>query len=172
MEDRRQKTEDRGRKSPSYGRRAAGLTLIEMVVAFSAALIVFFATGIMMVFGQRSLNHGWEQANLQRNASYAMLRIKQSIRAGTLAQLDEDGRGVKVYRPAGWIRFWFVPAQRDLRYQLEGEEERTLLDNMVESMTFEIDSDSHKTVTVGLELQKDNCEARILSTTLLRNYGT
>jgi hypothetical protein len=149
-------------------RRAAGLTLIELVVAFSTACVVFFATAIIMVFGQRSLNHGWQQANLQRDASYAQLKIKQSIRGATQATLDEDGNGVKIFHAAGWIRFWFVSGPKDLRYQLEGEDERTLLDGVVENATFNVTGSK---VTVNIELQNGDCEALLATTTMMRNYS-
>jgi prepilin-type N-terminal cleavage/methylation domain-containing protein len=148
----------------------AGLTLIELVVAMSAGCIVFLATAAMLFFGQKSLNHGWQQANLQRDASYAMLKIRQSIRCGNKADLEGDGEGLKIYHNATWIRFWFVPAQNNLQYQLEGEQEQILLDGVVENATFEVDPNTHRTVTVDLELRNGNCEAHFLSTAMMRNY--
>jgi hypothetical protein len=142
-----------------------------MMVALVGAIIVLLATAIIMVFGQRSLNRGWQQANLQRDAAYAMLKVKQSIRTGTQAELDGDGLGVKIYHNAGWIRFWFVPGQKDLRYQIEGGDERTLLNNVVENATFEVDSTTHKTATVAFELQDGASETQLSSTTLMRNYA-
>lgn len=147
-----------------------GLTLIELMVALAVGLIVMLGTTSLLAFAQKSWNREWEQANLQRDVARAMLKVKQSIRSGTHAELDEDGYGVKIYHTGAWIRFWFVPGQKDLRYQLEGEAEQTLLDGTVQNATFEVDTTHHKTVTVGLELQKDNCEAQLSSTTLMRNY--
>lgn len=149
-------------------RRAAGLTLIELVVAFSMACIVFFATATILVFGQRSLNHGWQQANLQRDTSYAMLKMKQSIRGATLATLDGDGNGVKIFHTAGWIRFWWLPGPKDLLYQLEGEDQQLLLDGVVDNADFNVDGSK---VTVGLELQNGDCEAQLSTTTMMRNYA-
>jgi hypothetical protein len=150
----------------------SGLTLMELVVAMAAAVIVLFATAIVLVFGQRSYNHGWRQANLQRDAAYAMLKIKQSIRDATSAQLDEDGLGVKIYRPGGWIKFRFVNGSNNLQFQPEGEEEQTLLKGTVLDAAFEVDTVNHKTVTASLELADGDCQARISSTTLMRNFGT
>ncbi len=148
-----------------------GLTLIELMVALVVGLIVMMGTTSLLAFAQKSWNREWDQAALQRDVARAMLKVKQSIRSGTHAELDEDGNGVKIYHTGAWIRFWFVPGQMDLRYQLEGEAEQTLLDGTVQDATFEIDATNHKTVTVGLELQKDNCEAQLSSTTLMRNYS-
>jgi len=144
--------------------------LIELMVAIGVAGIVFLATALVLVFGQKSLNRGWQQANLQRDASYAMLKVKQLTRSGNRAEIDEDGQGVKIYHNTGWVRFWFVPAHKDLRYQLEGEQEHTLLDGVVDAATFEVDSTTHKTVTVGFELEDGGCETRLSSTTFMRNY--
>jgi Tfp pilus assembly protein FimT len=155
------------KQAPRGHRRDAGLTLVELAIAFATAAIVFFATGTIMVFGQRSLNRGWQQANLQREASLAMLKMKQSIRGATNATLDEDGNGVKIYHSAGWIRFWFVPGPKDLRYQLEGEQEQTLLDGVVEQADFAVDASK---VTVDLALLEDDYEARLVTTTMMRNF--
>jgi type II secretory pathway pseudopilin PulG len=149
-------------------RRAAGFTLIELVVAFSIACVVFFALATILVFGQRSLNRGWEQANLQRDTSYAMLKMKQSIRGAIGAALDDDGNGVKIFHAAGWIRFWWLPGPKDLLYQLEGEDQQLLLDGVVENVNFEVDGSK---VTIDLGLEKNNYQTHILSTTMMRNYS-
>lgn len=147
-----------------------GLTLVELMVALTAGLIVMLGTTSLLAIAQKSWNREWEQANLQRDASHAMLKVKQSIRNGTQAALDADGHGVKIYHTAKWIRFWFVPTQKDLRYQIEGEAEQTLLDGVVENATFEVDAATNKAVTVGIELQKGHSEAQFSSTTMMRNY--
>ena len=149
-----------------------GFTLIELVAAVAVGLIVMMGTTLLLALAQKSWNREWDQANLQRDVSLAMLKVKQSIRNGTTAQLDADGHGVKIYHTAGWIRFWFVPAQKTLLYQLEGEAQQTLLNGTVQNATFVVDTTNHKTVTVGLELQKGACEAQLSSTTMMRNYAS
>jgi hypothetical protein len=149
-----------------------GLTLVEIIVALAAASIVILATAIILIFGQRSLDHEWRQANLQRDASYAMLKMKRSIRSATKAELEEYGSVVKIYRNSGWIKYKFVPGQKDLLYQLEGKEGQILLDGVVESATFGIDSAAHNTVTVGLKLKNSESETQISSTIMMRNYGS
>jgi prepilin-type N-terminal cleavage/methylation domain-containing protein len=149
-------------------RRDAGLTLIELVVALSLACIVFFAAATILVFGQKSLNRGWEQANLQRDASYAMLKMKQSIRSATQATLDEDGNGVKIFHTAGWIRFWWLPGPKDLLYQLEGEDQQLLLDGVAEQAHFTVGGNK---VTIDLTLENNNYQTHLLSTTMMRNYA-
>ena len=145
--------------------------MVEMIVALASACIVILATSIIIIYGQRSLDQGYQQMNLQRDASYAMLKMKQSIRGATQAQLDEDGNGVKIYHNTEWIRFWFVPGTKNLLYQLEGEEPQELLGGIVESATFAIDSVKQNTVTVYLGLKNDDCEAQTSSTIMMRNHG-
>ena len=70
-----------------------GLTLIEVMVALAIGLIVMLGTSSFLAFAQKSWNREWDQANLQRDVARAMLKVKQSIRNGTHAQLDADGRG-------------------------------------------------------------------------------
>jgi type II secretory pathway pseudopilin PulG len=147
----------------------AGFTLIELIIAFSTASIVFLAAATILVFGQRSLSRTWQQANLQREASLTTLKIKQSIRGATSAVLDEDENGVTIYHAAGWIRFWFLQGQKDLLYQLQDEEEQTLLDGVVEQANFDVDESK---VTVGLELDDGDCQTQISSTTVMRNYAS
>jgi Tfp pilus assembly protein PilW len=147
------------------------LTFVELLVALSAACIVLLATAVMLFFGQKSMTQGWQQANLQRDAEYAMRKITRSIRHATLTQLDADGKGVTIYQDATWTRFWFVPAQNDLQYQLEGESEQTLLDGVVKNASFQLDPPANKTVTVNLELQNGNSKAALLSTAMMRNYA-
>ena len=124
---------------------------------------------VQVVFGQRSLNHGWQQANLQRDASYVQLKIKKSIRGATSATLDVDNHGVTISHAAGWIRFWWVSGQKDLYYQIEGGDQQLLLDGVVDSAVFNVDGAK---VTVGLELMDGDCEAQLESITTMRNYAS
>lgn len=149
----------------------SGLTLPEIIIALTAGLIVFLATATILVFGQKSWNREWNQTNLQRDAAHAMLKMKQSIRNGNKAELEDDGAGVKIYYTGGWIRFYSVSNQKDLRYQLEGEDEQTLLDGVVDSATFEVDPTTQKTVKVDIRLQDGGCKAGLLTTTMMRNYA-
>lgn len=158
------------KKTKKSGR--PGLTLIELLVAAAAACIVIIAAAIVLVFGQKSWNYGLQQANLQRDASFAMLKMKQSISSGTKAQLDDDSLGVKIFQTSGWTRYWFVPGENDLRFQIEGQEEQTLLDGIVEDASFEIDPNTSKMVLVEIELQKNGSQARLFSQTMMRNFGS
>ena len=144
-----------------------GLTLREIIAALSIGVIAFLATSLIFVSAQKSWERTMEHANIQKEASFAMLAMKRSIRIGTQAKLDDNGLGFKIYRSTGWIRFWYEPEQKNLRYQFEGQDEQTLLSGIVENATFGVSDNS---VTVGIVLNKNSCGARLLSTTTMRNY--
>jgi len=146
-----------------------GFTIIELLVAAASVCIVVLAAGIILVFGQRSWDRGLEQAGLQRDASFAMLKMKQSISAGRGAVLDDDGMGVKIINSTGWIRYCFVSGEKDLRYQIEGQDEQTLLDGIVQNAAFDVDPNTHKMVLVDIELQKHSSQTRLSSKTMMRN---
>jgi len=156
-------------------RSRTGLTLIEIVAALFPAFVLLFAAGIVLVYGQRALHHEWRQVDLLRDASLAMQQMRQSIRSATGATLDADGNGIKVEVIRGTskvdIRFWFVPGQKALLYKIGEEEQRTLLDSVVESASFQIDSVHKNKVTIDLDLQNFDSDAQISSTITMRNYG-
>ncbi len=150
----------------------AGMTLVELLVTIAAAMIVILATAVVLVFGQNSLDSEWQKVTFQREASYAMLRIKQAIRCANKAELEEDGNVVKIYNNSGWVKYKYAPDQKNLLYQFEGEDEQILLEGIVESVTFEIDSVNKNAVTFGFQLKNDNCETQDSSKVMMRNYGT
>jgi type II secretory pathway pseudopilin PulG len=150
----------------------AGFTIMELIVALAAACIIVFAAGIVLVFGQRSWDRGLEQAGVQRDASFAMLRMKQSISAGRSVALDADGMGVKIFNSTGWIKYRFYPGQKDLRYQIDGQSEQTLLGGIVRNAAFDVDPNTHKMVIIDIELQKHISQTRLSSKTMMRNYGS
>jgi type II secretory pathway component PulJ len=149
-----------------------GLTLLEMMIALGIGCIVLLTIAIVLIGGQRSMDRTLQQANLQRDASQTMLKMKHFIRTATSAEVNPDGNEVTIYYAGGWARFRFVRTQKDLRFQLEGEEEQTLLDGIVDIAAFEIDPANNKAVNVELQLQNDAGEIRLLSTTMMRNHTT
>jgi prepilin-type N-terminal cleavage/methylation domain-containing protein len=146
-----------------------GLTLIEMMVALVAACIVLLAMSTIMVFGQKSLNRTMQQANLQRDASCAMLQMESSIRNAAGVNIDTGSQGMTIDPNANWIRFWFVPAQKNLKYQLKTRPEQTLLKGVVDVVTFNMDPNTQKAVVLDIQLHNGDCEARMVSTTMMRN---
>ena len=146
-----------------------GLTIIELMVAAAAVTIVIFAAAIMLVSGQKAWNNELLRSSLQRDASYAMLKMKKSISSATQAQIDKDELGIILTQTAGSVRYRFNPESKDLFCQVEGESLEQILNGTVEDLTFAIDPNTKKMVSVDIELQKNNCAARLYSKTLMRN---
>jgi type II secretory pathway component PulJ len=153
-------------------KKRAGLTLLEMMVALCIGLIVLMTIAIILLGGQRSMDRTLQQANLQRDASQTMLKMKHFIRTAASAEVNPDANELTIYYAGGWAKFRFIRTQKDLRFQLEGEEEQTLLDGIVDSTAFEIDPANNKAVNVELQLQNGAGEIRLLSTTMMRNHIT
>jgi Tfp pilus assembly protein FimT len=144
-----------------------GLTLVELVIAIAAGVILILAVGIILFIGQTFWNQAWKKVNLQRDASYAMLRMSRSIKAGTAAEVLDDGKTVIIYRNGDDIRFWWVEGQRDLRSQITGKPE-TIINNQVETLQFSVDGNK---VTIDLKLKEDDARTYLVSTVTMRNYG-
>ena len=145
-----------------------GLTLIEVLIAMVAGTIVVLAAGTALVSGHTFWNQSWEKANLQRDASYVMLRISHSIKAGKSAELESDGKAIKIYRDAGWIRFFLDEGSGDLKCEIEGEEPQTVVKDNIEDLEFTVEANK---IEIDLKLKKDNFQNHFISTVVMRNYG-
>ena len=143
-----------------------GLTLIELVIALVAGVVLVLAAGTILFIGQIFWNQAWKKVNLQRDASYAMLRMSHSIKAGTAAEVADDGKTVKIYRSGDYIRFFWVEGTRDLKSQIEGEPE-ILINDKVEDVQFNVEDNK---VTIDLELKEDDAQTHFVSTVMMRNY--
>ena len=86
-------------------KRQKGFTLIELTIAIFTGTIVIVATGMILFFGQRTWNSTWDRTNLQRDASYAMLRMTRDIQAGASAQVEDSGKALKIFNGGDWVKF-------------------------------------------------------------------
>jgi prepilin-type N-terminal cleavage/methylation domain-containing protein len=148
-----------------------GFTLIELTIAMLIGAIVILAAGIILFYGQKSWNNTWKRANLQRDASYAMLSISRPIKAGTSAKVEGDGKGLKIYndKEGSWTRFFVAPGLKDLALKSDvGGISGTILDDNVEDLQFNV---TGTTVSIDLKLRKDNLQTHFASTVMMRNYG-
>jgi type II secretory pathway component PulJ len=144
-----------------------GFSLIELMVAIATSAIVLLAIAIVIVFGQTSWNDTWTKVNLQRDASYAMLKMSQSIKAATGAE-SPDGRVLYIPNQTNpSIIFTYAQDTNDLQYQSGGQTE-TFINDKVKNLQFNV---SGNTVTIDLELEEDNIETRLVSTVMMRNTG-
>ncbi|MGA1980457.1 MAG: prepilin-type N-terminal cleavage/methylation domain-containing protein [Sedimentisphaerales bacterium] len=148
-----------------------GLTLVELMTAIATGLIVLLAAGSVMLIGQTSWNDAWKKVNLQRDASYAMLRMSQSIKAATSAEKSSNGRVLYIPKQSNPnITFSYVADTNNLQCQIVGEHLQTIINGEVTNLQFITDPNKH-TVKIDLSLKKDDAQAHFVSTVMMRNYG-
>ncbi len=147
-----------------------GFTLIELIVSIATGTIVIVAAGSILFYGQKSWNNTCKRVNLQRDASYAMQRMCSVVKAGTSAQLEGSGKGLKIFNKGSWVRFFLSPATE--QFMLKGEDGETnfvtILDDNVEDLQFNV---TGSTVRIELKLSEDNLQTHFVSTVMMRNYG-
>jgi len=90
-------------------KRQNGLTLIELMTSMVAGMIV----------GNRHWDKAWEKVHVQREGSYAKMKISRSIRGGISAELESSGKAIKIYRKTDWIRFFLDADNKDLKWEIE-----------------------------------------------------
>ena len=150
-----------------------GFTLIELTIAMLTGAIVILAAGMILFYGQKSWNITWKRVNLQRDTSYAMQRISRPIKAGSSAQIEGSGEGLRIYndKEGSWRRFFVQPASNNLMLKSEivgGNTTETILDDTVEALQFNV---TGTTVSIVLKLREDNLQTHFVSTVMMRNYG-
>jgi prepilin-type N-terminal cleavage/methylation domain-containing protein len=149
-------------------KRQKGFTLIELMIAVMAGVVLILAAGMVLSIGHTFWNKSWEEANLQRSASYALLIMSHSIRAATSAQEEAGGTALIIHKQGtSDIRFSYVEATNELRSQF-GAQPETIINDKVEDLQFNVEG---KKVTIDLRLQKDNAQTHLVSTVMMRNYG-
>jgi prepilin-type N-terminal cleavage/methylation domain-containing protein len=145
-----------------------GFTLIELMVAIVAGAIVVLATGIIIVGGQKSWNETWKKVNLQRDASYAMLVMSQSIKKATSAVADANTRSITITDPAGGTTIFAWSNGTDMLRRWVGTNPPSTIIDDVQNLQFKKD-DVNDTVTINLRLQEDNVQTYFVSTVMIRN---
>jgi type II secretory pathway component PulJ len=145
-----------------------GFTLIELIIAAFTGSIVILGAGTILFFGQKTWNSTWQRASLQRDASYAMLRITRPLKSGRFAELKDGGDTLKIYRETDWINFSIDRANNNLNCTVEGASARTILKGIVEDLQFSI---TGNTVRIELRLREGNLQTHFVSTVMMRNYG-
>jgi MSHA biogenesis protein MshO len=149
-----------------------GFTLIELTVAIVVSAVVVLAAGIVIVIGQTSWNQTWKKVNLQRDASYAMLRMTRSIQAAKSAEKSSDGRVLYIPKQSDPnITFSYVADTNNLQCQIVGEQPQTIINGEVTNLQFIMDPNKPNTVGIDLSLKKDVAQAHFVSTVMMRNYG-
>ncbi len=151
-----------------------GFTLIELIISIATGTIVIVAAGSILFYGQKSWNDTCKRVNLQRDASYAMQRMSRSVKAGTSAQVEGNGEGLRIYNDneGSWRRFFVQSASQNLMLKTaivgESISDETILDDKVENLQFNV---TGTTVRIELKLREDNLQTHFASTVMMRNYG-
>lgn len=140
-----------------------GLTLIELMVAVVILSIFVLFVGMILTSSWRFWNSGWEQVEIQRDASYAFSRVEKVVRSGDSATLVGGGSGLQV--TADEVTYSFQLVGDALRLTADSGTE-TLVSGVQNSTPFSISGD---TVTVRLTLEEGNSGTDVRTTILLRN---
>ena len=151
-------------------KRQKGFTLIELIIAMFTSVIVIVAAGMILFFGQKTWNSTWDRTNLQRDASYAMLRMTRDIQAGVSAQVESNGGGLMILKAGDWVRY-FVASEASklaLKSETEGGSSENIIEDNLEAVQFNVKGN---TVTIDLKLKEDNLKTHFASTVTMRNFG-
>ncbi|MHC4534332.1 MAG: PilW family protein [Planctomycetota bacterium] len=151
-------------------KRHKGFTLVELLVTTFTSAIVIVAAGIILFLGQKTWNSARDRTNLQRDASYAMLRMTRDIKAGASAQVENNGQGLKIFNGGDWVRFFTASGGSIivLKRETGGGSSETVIEDNLEAVQFNV---TGNTVTIDLKMKDYNLETHFASTVMMRNYG-
>jgi len=151
-------------------KRQKGFTLVELIVTTFISAIVIVAAGMILFLGQKTWNSTWDRTNLQRDASYAMLRMTRDIKAGASVQVENNGQSLKIFNGGDWVRFFTASGATMLTLKSEtgGGSSETVLEDNVEALKFNV---TGSMVTIDLKMKDYNLETHFASTVMMRNYG-
>lgn len=67
-----------------------GFTIVELMVAVALAALIFFGIAVVYMLFMDWWDRGTSQLNLQRDGSYALFDITNSIRGGSMVTIPSD----------------------------------------------------------------------------------
>jgi archaellum component FlaG (FlaF/FlaG flagellin family) len=145
-----------------------GVTIVELLMAITASLIVILATGIIIIFGQTSWNQTWRRVNLQRSAAYAMQWMSQSIQRSVSASAPDVNVLSLSTTDGNDIVFTYIEDTNDLQIQIGARTPQVIVDGTIENLQFGVVGNA---VTIDLILEDEDVQTRLVSTVMMRNYG-
>ncbi len=164
---------------------SGGFTLAELMMAMLLAGIVFSAASVIMAFGQKSLDREWERTAIQRDAARVMQFIKHNVRGASIAKTIGGGKGIIVYKDNRWMLLKYDANKKSIRclsqksepdekivngeLDLESKDAWYLVERLVESASFSIDSASASTVIVDFTLKDGEYKSSVKSSVTMRN---
>lgn len=150
-------------------KKQSGFSLIEVVIAMGISSVVLLAVGLVLAASQTRWNNTWGKVNLQQDGSYIMQSVTQSLKEATSAVVENNGKKITIYDTNGnWVRYIFKRNNKQLKYKIQGQSNKTLIDGYVEDLRFNVEDNK---VEIELTLEKDDQEVCLDSTIQMRNYG-
>ena len=132
-----------------HQRNAAGFTLIELMVAVALAVVLFFGLASLYMLMNDSWERGSSLVNLQRDGSYAMMKLTTTIRAGSAAIIAPSTQlTVKDAGNTTIGRFYLESGDQSLR----DDSGNKVIPSLVDSLVF---TQSGPTIYVELMLADD-----------------
>jgi prepilin-type N-terminal cleavage/methylation domain-containing protein len=147
--------------------RQKGFTIVELMIVVFIGAFVIAAAGTVLVTGHKSFNEALRKANLQRQASVVMNRIGQCIKTADSAEVDADGKILKLYNQTKWTKFSFSPASGSISGETSGDDSETIINGYVEDLVFNVSANK---VTITLKLKDGDLQTQLVSTVMMRNY--
>lgn len=155
--------------NPVRAQKQGGFSLIEVVIAMGISTIVLLAVGGVLAASHTRWNNTWAKVNLQQDGSYVMLELSQAIKEAASATVESNGKKIQIFDTDGsWVKYIFRPNDKQLRYKIEGQSAKILIDGYVEDLRFSVEDNK---VGIDLTLKNDNQEVHLDSTVQMRNYG-
>ena len=145
-----------------------GSALLEVLIVIMIGLIVLSAAGTVVFSGQTSWNKGWSKANLQRDGSYVMNNLARSIRGGSSANVEADGKAIKIYNGKPWTRLSAESTSLTRETDLEAPQKVIEYKSEVEDVQFNVVGNK---VEIRLTMKDGNLQMHFASTVMMRNYG-
>ncbi len=149
--------------------RTRAFTIVELLIAAVAGVIVLLGAGIILWGGQTSWNLAWKRMNLQHDAAVALQTITTYTRPATGIELDADGRWVKINNGDQWVRFEWPQGSHDLQIQSKDQQARILVAGTVDQVIF---TQQGRLLDIELALNKDTISTRLATAVVMRNSGT
>jgi len=145
-----------------------GFTIVELLMSLTVSSVLILSAGVVLIGGHNMWNRGLKRANLQRDASFAMLKINRLIREGNSAVLEDEGSSIKITKESNWIRFYHDQNVDSLMLEVQDQDPVAIVEGTVNKLEFQMQP---KIITLTLSLKEDDYKIDYISTVMMRNYG-
>jgi type II secretory pathway pseudopilin PulG len=167
------------RLSRAVAGNAAGITLMELIVAMVVVAIVLLALVTMYITTLQAWDRSGARLALQRNAALALDRVVFDVRHGSRVEVGSSPPSLTVYRTtagADTVTAEYELSGQELLYQRASSEEQIVLLDKVSSLQFISPNGISVEIEVSLEddlgttdLEGDDREIYFRSSAVCRN---